>query len=259
MTGKHREHVTVTQSSQGNSVENSKKQPKTEPNKAGPGGIGWRPSVGVNQNLEASARQESYDSLSDGLVVSPGGQQQQQTKSVWPKVLAIVGGIIVIALLAKLGVIFFILGMIVLTVIGFGKLRRSSMRGIIAGEARSIKERSEPAGYQKTITIRAFHVERYDKVGNRMSPIPVEMRGKSFIGLIREGDQVEVRGKWREGEVLRVSKVYNRTTRSLIKAKKGASSPLYERVPNFIGWCLYYLVMAAIIAGIILLVKSMLQ
>lgn len=254
MTGKHREHV--TQSSQGHSVENSKKQPKTEPDKAGPGGgIGWRPSVGVNQNLEASARQKSSDNLSEGLFVPPGGQQQQQTKSAWPKVLTIVGGIIVIALLAKLGVIFLILGMIVLIAIGFGKLWRSNMRRVIVGEARSIKERSEPAGGQQTVTIIAFHVERYDKAGNRMSPIPVEMRCKSFVGLIREGDQVEVRGKWREGEVLRVSKVYNLTTRSRIK--KGASSPLYKRVPTFIGWCLYYLVYAAIIAGIILLVKSM--
>jgi hypothetical protein len=68
-------------------------------------------------------------------------------------------------------------------------------------------------------TVLSFVLERYDKDGNRITPVPVEMRGRSFAGFLNEGDWVEVHAKWKKGKALRVSQVYNKTTESTVKAK----------------------------------------
>ena len=42
--------------------------------------------------------------------------------------------------------------------------------------------------------------------------IPVEIEGSRFVGAVRLGDIIEVKGKWKEGnKPLRVKEVYNRT------------------------------------------------
>ncbi len=56
-------------------------------------------------------------------------------------------------------------------------------------------------------------------VGNRLPPVPVEIRGRSIEGVISEGDQVEIPGVWREGETLRTTLVRNKTTGAVVKCK----------------------------------------
>lgn len=58
-----------------------------------------------------------------------------------------------------------------------------------------------------------FRLERY-REGRRLPPIPVEMRGRSFSGSINDGDLIEFRGTWRDGQdsPLRPRRVYNRTS-----------------------------------------------
>src|SRR5262249_47053630 len=43
-----------------------------------------------------------------------------------------------------------------------------------------------------------FRLQRYDKTGSPLPPLPVEMRGR-FKGNIRPQDRVEVYGKWSKG------------------------------------------------------------
>ena len=62
-----------------------------------------------------------------------------------------------------------------------------------------------------------FRLERYDKVGNRLTPVPVQVRSKKFNLNISEGDEVEVKGKWHKDEFFKASKIYNRTSKSKFK------------------------------------------
>jgi hypothetical protein len=95
--------------------------------------------------------------------------------------------------------------------------------GKIIGEVRNLQERHEVDNSQKSWTIWSFRIESFDKTGNRMQPVPVEMRGRAFQGMLNEGDQVEIRAKWRGGQTLRVSEVRNVTTGARVVAKKGGS------------------------------------
>lgn len=104
-----------------------------------------------------------------------------------------------------------------------GNKSRQHPRGKIVGEVRNLQERHETDNSQKTWTIWSFRVESFDRTGNRMQPVPVEMRGRTFQGMLNEGDQIEIRAKWREGQTLRVTEVYNTTTGSKVIVKKGVS------------------------------------
>jgi hypothetical protein len=83
----------------------------------------------------------------------------------------------------------------------------------IHGEARAIQLRSERR------TILSFRLDRFDDTGNRLTPIYVEMRGLTLEGVPTEGDLVEMRARWREGKIVRVSRAVNLTTHSPIVAK----------------------------------------
>jgi hypothetical protein len=87
------------------------------------------------------------------------------------------------------------------------------------GVARAVRERSEAATEPPTI-VWTFRLERYDGSGNRLQPVPIEMRGRSFEGAISEGDTVEVRGRWDEGTTLRPKRVRNLTTGATVGAKR---------------------------------------
>ncbi len=97
---------------------------------------------------------------------------------------------------------------------------RISKSSHIVGEVRGFQSRTESLGPQyPTKTIWTFRVERFDAAGNRLPPVPVEMRSKSFDGFINEGDQVEISARWREGQIAKPRKLRNLTTGAIVKAR----------------------------------------
>lgn len=88
----------------------------------------------------------------------------------------------------------------------------------IVGEAHNIQHRQEQEARSEILT---FRVERYDRDGNRLQPVPVEMRSYSITGFINEGDQVRVSGTW-EGGLLRAKRADNATTGAVVEAKTSA-------------------------------------
>jgi hypothetical protein len=78
----------------------------------------------------------------------------------------------------------------------------------IIGTVKYFQPRTEWRG---TSIVWFFTVASYEG-GHSGSLIPVEIEGSRFVGAIRPGDVVEVKGKWKEGnKPLRVKEVYNRT------------------------------------------------
>ncbi|MDQ6874362.1 MAG: hypothetical protein M3042_04760 [Actinomycetota bacterium] len=75
----------------------------------------------------------------------------------------------------------------------------------------NLKQRIETHRRLPTAQIVNFRLERYDKRGNRLQPIPVEMRGMTITGYIAEGERVQVGGKFHNG-TLYAKKVENVTT-----------------------------------------------
>lgn len=76
------------------------------------------------------------------------------------------------------------------------------------GVARAIELRHEP---NRKTDVLAFRVDRYDASGNRLVPVPVELRGLAFSGKVSEGEEVLVSGAWRRG-TLRATHIVNVTT-----------------------------------------------
>jgi hypothetical protein len=68
-----------------------------------------------------------------------------------------------------------------------------------------------------------FRLQIDDGTGGVDQTIPVQLRGMSIEGAIRDGDQVAVPGSWKFGQLLRPRKVYNLTTQSEVRAKRWAS------------------------------------
>jgi hypothetical protein len=93
--------------------------------------------------------------------------------------------------------------------------RQPGQKDSIEGEAHYIQHRQEAQqGY-----ILTFRVERYDRVGNRSQPVPVEMRGYKITGFINEGDQVRMSGTWKGG-LLQATRVDNVTTGAVVTVKR---------------------------------------
>lgn len=78
------------------------------------------------------------------------------------------------------------------------------MRGI----ARSVELRPLENGAETLV----FRVDRYDRAGNRLTPIAVEMQARR-AGRITDGDEVEVAGRWSRG-TLHAGRITNLTTAS---------------------------------------------
>jgi hypothetical protein len=93
--------------------------------------------------------------------------------------------------------------------------------GHIVGEVRGLQSRSETELDRPRI-VWTFRLERYDASGNRLRPVPVEIKGFEFYGSINEGDLVEVEGDATSG-TLEVRELYDHTTGSPVTAddKKG--------------------------------------
>lgn len=86
------------------------------------------------------------------------------------------------------------------------------------GVVRSLEQRQEQQSVGTQQEAWHFRVERHDVSGNKLKPIPVEMRGYTFHGSVRDGDEVHLRGRWRHG-TLRVEKLMNLTTHAQVQAK----------------------------------------
>lgn len=101
----------------------------------------------------------------------------------------------------------------------------------IVGEVRGLQQRDEyqyRASQNRTSTSKVwtFRVERYDSAGNRLPPVPVEMRGNSYRGFINEGDTVQLLDKWKEGQLLQTARVRNLTTGVMVTAQSGCFTVL---------------------------------
>ncbi len=83
----------------------------------------------------------------------------------------------------------------------------------VRGIARGVDLRTDLSQQQEKLI---FRVDRYDVAGNRLTPVPVEMR-RYRGGLVTDGDEVEVVGRWSRG-TLRASRITNLTTDSEVRS-----------------------------------------
>jgi len=81
----------------------------------------------------------------------------------------------------------------------------------VRGVARAIQHRSDGGA-----SVLSFRVERYDRSGNRLPPVPIELRGPQLSGQLSEGEEVAVTGKWRHGTI-RAHTIVNITTAAHIR------------------------------------------
>lgn len=119
-------------------------------------------------------------------------------------------------------------------------------RGGITGEVRDFRERTDMEGVS-VFTTWAFRLERYDEAGNRLPPVPVEMRGLKFTGSISEGDWVFVRGSWTPGKPMHVPSVENLTTGTTV----AAIIPASFRIASGCSWLIFLAFIAGVIAVVI--------
>ncbi len=89
----------------------------------------------------------------------------------------------------------------------------------LRGEVRGFQERAQDSRGGRRIFVWNFRIERYQD-GQRLPPIPVEMTGKRFHGFVKDGDNVEVSGKWQPGKLMKVKKIYNWTNGMKVRVKR---------------------------------------
>jgi hypothetical protein len=96
---------------------------------------------------------------------------------------------------------------------------RRAGSAVIQGTARAVQQRS--VGTQASREILSFRVEHYDSMGNRLDPLPVELRGRTgerIVGQVNESDQVEVRGTWDNG-TLNAKTIINLSTGAVVETQ----------------------------------------
>jgi hypothetical protein len=81
----------------------------------------------------------------------------------------------------------------------------------VAGTVSSMHQRTEMHRRLPTSQIVNFRLERYDGRGNRLQPVPVEMRGITVTGHVAEGERVQLSGKFFNG-ILYAKRLTNLTT-----------------------------------------------
>jgi hypothetical protein len=98
-------------------------------------------------------------------------------------------------------------------------LTRYGPRVSVQGQVRGLRQRTEDYGEDSpTYTVWTFRLERHDFAGNRLRPVPVQMRGAAFDGSLDEGDIVRVAGKWKDG-TLHGERIDNLTTGAAVKPR----------------------------------------
>jgi hypothetical protein len=109
----------------------------------------------------------------------------------------------------------------------------------VRGVARAVQLRDQENGH-----ILSFRVEQYDRAGNRLRPIAVELKGAGLSGQLGDGEEVEVTGKWRHGTI-RARTVVNITTGAHVRVR-GAK----------FGWLGLLVFVGLVIAGVLLFVNG---
>jgi hypothetical protein len=93
---------------------------------------------------------------------------------------------------------------------------RNTLRGVVSDFkfADGLTRQSGRAGRSTSITdkIWTFRVQRHDLHGDTLLPGMVEMYGTELSGDVKDGDEVEIGGEWRPGEIVKTDKVLNITT-----------------------------------------------
>jgi hypothetical protein len=128
------------------------------------------------------------------------------------------------------------------------------LRGALAGEVRGLQQRSERAPFGpegEMWTVVSFRLERFDEAGNRITPVPVELRGLRFTGTLNEGDWVEVEAQEHPGEAHRVEKVFDATTGTMVAALGRSPG---TKVSLAVGWLIGMGVILAIVLFVVALV-----
>lgn len=116
---------------------------------------------------------------------------------------------------------------------------------VVRGVARGVQVGQRHNQYN----VLSFRVERYDSSGNRLAPVGVEfLRYRS--GLIGDGEEVEVTGRWSSG-TLRAEKITNLTTRAEVLGPTTASK-VGQRVFVTCFLVFFFGVLAAIVIGVLL-------
>lgn len=98
----------------------------------------------------------------------------------------------------------------------------------VEGQVRNLQARTEQRGQSEYESVWTFRLERYDAAGQRVTLVPVEMRGISFEGGLGEGDWVRAHGTMKAG-TFRVKRVENETTGAVVTAKGIPKGPPRHR------------------------------
>lgn len=113
----------------------------------------------------------------------------------------------------------------------------ASVPGLIRGMVEGLQVRMEPSQWQyPSVTIWDFRLERHDTEGNPMSRVQVEMRGWSFVGSINNGDWIEIKDEWQEGEIVRPHQVHNLSTSTMVTAKGPSSIKKIAIIAFIVFW-----------------------
>ena len=87
-----------------------------------------------------------------------------------------------------------------------------------------MRSEQDPLIPQNQVIVLAFNVERFDEGGNRLPPVPVELRGRSLRGGLNEGDRVELAAASAQDGTVRVDRVRNLTTGADVRVSGGRHS-----------------------------------
>ena len=121
----------------------------------------------------------------------------------------------------------------------------------IVGQVSGLQRGSETNNWGTQI-VWSFKVERFDSSGNRLQPIPVEMRAKNIPGVLNEGDWVRIPGQWKPGDTLHPQGLHNLTTNGLVgKASHGLVGKASHSVGRTLGILLALLMTALIEVAVV--------
>jgi hypothetical protein len=87
----------------------------------------------------------------------------------------------------------------------------TSSGGVIRGAVSGLQQRMEYS-YRRPMAVWDFRLDRWSAAGEPMPPVPVEMRGRKFIGSVSNGDWVEVHARSQGGKTLQVKRLHNLTS-----------------------------------------------